>query len=179
MGKKPLGIKCPKCGNYYNNYCIKSDPALYRWSDETTPLFERIAGQNLFFRERTRQCSNCGNVFPVVEMSRHYLAAMIGEIQRLTGEFKQLTSSQQSLENAAQKAEAKNKTLEAENQLLLEENRIMKAKLKAIDDIAKTEVSDGESCDKFTVSQLPIIELRNLGLNKSSNSVNHLSESSN
>lgn len=179
MGKKSLKMQCPQCGRYDNSECVKSDPGHYRWSDETTDLFKRIAGQDLSFRQRTRQCSNCGAEFPVVEMYKKYLSALIEEIQRLTGEVKQLTGSKQSLQNAAQKAEAKNKTIEAENQRLLEENMVMKAKLKAIDDIAKTEVSDGDICDKFTGSQLPIIELRNLGLNKSSNSVNHLSESSN
>lgn len=178
MGKKPLEIKCPSCGNYHNNYCIKSDPGRYRWSDETTDLFKRIAGQDLSFRQRIRQCSNCGAEFPVVEMYKKYLSALIEEIQRLTREVKQLTWSKQSLQKASERSEAKNKALEEENHRLLEENRVMKAKLKAIDDIAKTEVSDRENYDNVTSGELSAIELLTLGGERSSNSVNQLSEKS-
>jgi FtsZ-binding cell division protein ZapB len=162
MGTKPLEIKCPSCGHYDNSKTLKPDPKHYRWSDETTDLFERIAGQDLSFRKATKQCTHCGAEFTLVKMSRHYLEAMIEEIQRLTGEVKQLTWSKQSLQKASERAEAKNNALESTNQRLLEENRVMKAKLKAINDIAK---SDDESYGNFTGSEFTAIELRDLGVN--------------
>ena len=40
MGKKPLKMQCPSCGNYDNSECVETDPGHYRWNDETTDLFE-------------------------------------------------------------------------------------------------------------------------------------------
>lgn len=79
----PLRLLCPSCGKDGHNEVVKTYPSNYYWSDETTVLFTRIAGRDISYRSRDRQCEHCYTIFQSVEMPGVYLAAMINEIQRL------------------------------------------------------------------------------------------------
>lgn len=83
MPKSPLEMKCPHCRKYAGHRVIKTDPAHYRCGDEETLLFERIAGIDISFRQRTRHCDYCGKDFVTDEMNAIYRSAMINEIKRL------------------------------------------------------------------------------------------------
>ncbi|SRR5712692_1637793 len=82
MGRTALNMQCPHCDNYNEHRTEKTDPGHYRWSDEATPLFKRISGQDLSFRQRTKRCVKCERTFIAIEMSKNYLRDMVTTLIR-------------------------------------------------------------------------------------------------
>jgi hypothetical protein len=121
-GKKPLRCQCPSCGKQGNNKVVKTDPANYKWSDETTALFTRIAGRDISIRIRERQCEHCYTIFPSVEIPRVYLAAMINEIQKLETLADQLQMENKGLEEELASEEDETEVLEGGKAQLESEN---------------------------------------------------------
>lgn len=78
-----LRLKCPYCGKYAGHRVITTDPKHYRWSEESTSMFIRIVGQDIAFRQRTRECQSCYTRFDTVEMWEDYLSSLMCEMRRL------------------------------------------------------------------------------------------------
>lgn len=91
-GKSPLRMQCPHCGVKDKHPVVRTDPANYHWTDEVAPLFERLVGCDISYRSRTKRCKRCEREFLSVEMARVYLAALIGEVQRLSSECENATT---------------------------------------------------------------------------------------
>ena len=82
-GKSPLEMKCPWCGAYGAHPVVRTEPKLFYWSDETTKLFERIAGRDISYRRRTKRCIKCEERFQSEEMANDFLEVLMKEIERL------------------------------------------------------------------------------------------------
>jgi len=86
-------IRCPHCDDYESHEVYKSDQKIYHWGNEEVPMFERIVGRDLHYRNRIRKCSNCKKTFSTVEMVFDYLEGLINEVKKLENENKDLKSS--------------------------------------------------------------------------------------
>ena len=82
-GKSPLRMKCPHCGRRAEHPVVQTDPANYHWNAERVSFFERIAGQDISYRLRRKECSGCDREFETVEMALMYLRSLMGEVERL------------------------------------------------------------------------------------------------
>lgn len=105
-GKFPLEMQCPHCGGYGGHPVIQTDPKRYYWSDEATPLFERIAGRDLSYRQRTKECTKCESQFISVEMGFVFLRSLITEALRLTSEVDKLRGSLNEMKDCVARLES-------------------------------------------------------------------------
>ncbi len=84
MSRKAIAMKCPHCGKHGGHNVTTTDPAWYHYDDDHVALFERIAGTDISYRRRTKQCRFCGDSFNTCEMSDQFLHGLIKEVDRLT-----------------------------------------------------------------------------------------------
>ena len=87
MSRLPMELECPNCGErgYYD--VLRTDKKYYTCGEERKPFFERIARRDISYRKHTRKCHNCKHQFTTIEMSAHYLTALMKEIGHIETNF--------------------------------------------------------------------------------------------
>lgn len=83
-------MDCPNCGKEGEHRVTRTAPEIFSWGDSHRAFFERVAGKDLSYRERTKLCERCDVEFETVEMSKHYLYALVAECDRLSGQVARL-----------------------------------------------------------------------------------------
>ena len=102
-GKAPLKMTCPQCGVYDSHPVVKTYRESSKWSSAATRLFQSISQGDIKFRQREKQCTNCGASFTSVEMSKHFLSDLIDHAQRLDSEYLSLRQENHKLKREAKR----------------------------------------------------------------------------
>ena len=79
-GGSAMKLDCPNCGNRSAHNVHKTDPAYYHWSDEHVEYFKRIAGRDITYRKRIRDCRICNQRFETIEMPFLFLNALMSDL---------------------------------------------------------------------------------------------------
>ena len=80
-GRKPLKMKCPRCGNKGHHKTQKTHPKFYHYKN-CKEYFESILGEDVEFRIRGKKCSLCQEAFNTIELPACYLDAMVKIIEK-------------------------------------------------------------------------------------------------
>lgn len=82
-GKINSKLSCPHCKAFQPHLVVRRlSQKAYHWDHPSEEYFKMVYNVGLQFRERTRQCSSCGKLFDVVEMSKTFLAKLINDVMQ-------------------------------------------------------------------------------------------------
>lgn len=79
-GKSPLIMKCPYCNVEGKHSVVKTEPGVFRWSNDATKAFNELFNEDISFRKRIKRCISCSGCFETVEFSRHFLKKIIEKL---------------------------------------------------------------------------------------------------
>ncbi len=79
-----MRFPCPECDVVTPHPVVRTERHAYYWSDRHSAYFESMAGVDVQYGVRERRCERCGEQTRTAETSADVLAALVGEVDRLS-----------------------------------------------------------------------------------------------